>query len=164
MTAARIRFAEATAGLEQIAQHLSACDQNFVPPLTARLDLASYAAKIAEKAVTFEAWREMQLVGLVAVYLNDPDGREAFVTSVSVVAAISGRGIGAALLGSALDAARERGFQRMNLEVHKDNRHAIAFYRRFGFLAFDGERDDGHITMYLPLAPGEAVALSGGLL
>ena len=162
MTGRTVRFAQSTATADQIRAHLLACEQSFVPPLAGRLDIEDYAEKIARKAVTFEAWREPELAGLVAAYLNDPDGQEGFVTSVSVVESVVGRGIGAALLGTCIDAARDSGFQQMKLEVHRDNGRAIEFYQRFGFLTLD--RDGDNILMRLPLVRNEPVALTGGLL
>ena len=85
-----VRYAVANASREELSAHLVRCDPHFVPRLSERLDIVSYAQKIHEKAVTFEAWNGGSLVGLVAAYMNDPDGREAYVTNVSVEVAFQG--------------------------------------------------------------------------
>jgi putative acetyltransferase len=49
------------------------------------------------------------------------------------VAGWRGRGLGARLLASTLDAAEARGIARAELFVRSDNEPAISLYRRFGF-------------------------------
>jgi ribosomal protein S18 acetylase RimI-like enzyme len=130
---AGVRYGADAATREQLEDHLRRCDARFIPPLGGRVDIAAYAAKIRQAAVTFEAWRGERLVGLVAAYLNDPAGGTGFVTSVSVEPEFAGRGIGEELMHNCLRRARERGFGRLVLEVGTANDRAIALYRRLGF-------------------------------
>ena len=60
---------------------------------------------------------------------------EATVTNIAVREDFRGQGIGAALLGAALDMAKERGISAVTLEVRKSNEPAIKLYNRFGFEA-----------------------------
>ena len=53
-----------------------------------------------------------------------------------------GRGVGAALLTAALDLASRRDSIRIELDVHADNRVAIALYEKFGFVR-EGVQSDG---------------------
>ena len=69
----------------EIAEHLSRCDADFVPPLSGRVEINDYAKKIASKATRFEAWSGGTLVGLVAAYCNDQEKHIAYITSVSVL-------------------------------------------------------------------------------
>lgn len=131
--AAAVRYAKDAASATAIEAHLQRCDTAFVPPLSERLDVAGYAAKIRANAVTLEAWSGGALVGLVAAYLNRPDAEEGFVTSVSVEARHRGSGIADALMHNCIRLARERGFRRIGLEVHAQADRAIALYRRHGF-------------------------------
>lgn len=128
-----VLYAVDVATSTQIGTHLLRCDQHFVPRLSQRLDIAAYAAKLRKSAVTFEAWSGAALVGLVAAYLNDPQGEAGFVTSVSVEAGFQGEGIGDALMHNCIGRARERGFKRIGIEVGATNEKAIALYRRHGF-------------------------------
>lgn len=57
-----------------------------------------------------------------------------------------GRGVGAALLDAAEAAARERGADRIGLEVRTDNNGAISFYEKHGYHRLGchkGYYDDG---------------------
>ena len=76
----------------EIAAHLRICNNGFVPPLSGRGNIGSYAHKITGKAQCFEAWANGELAGLVAAYCNAPERGAAFVTSVSVY--LVGRGGG----------------------------------------------------------------------
>jgi GNAT superfamily N-acetyltransferase len=44
-----------------------------------------------------------------------------------------GRGLGAALVGAAIERARERGCRRVELDTNEDNEPALGLYHRFGF-------------------------------
>ena len=58
---------------------------------------------------------------------------EAYVQTIAVAPAHQRHGLGARLLTALLDDARERGIDRIGLEVRVDNAAAIAMYERFGF-------------------------------
>lgn len=62
-----------------------------------------------------------------------PDGTQADVLTIAVRPEFWGRGIGSALLGSLLAAARDRGCAEVFLEVRADNPRARGLYLRRGF-------------------------------
>lgn len=62
-----------------------------------------------------------------------PGGTQADVLTIAVRPAYWGQGIGSALLGALLDAARDRGCTEVFLEVRADNPRAHGLYRRRGF-------------------------------
>lgn len=71
--------------------------------------------------------------------------------SVGVLPEYRRMGVGGRLVQEALDAARRRGFERVELEVYASNQAAIRLYQKFGFLTegvrkrgrkFDGVYDD----------------------
>lgn len=137
-----VAYREATASAAAIQAHLALADDVRQGLLARGVDSGCYAAKLAARATTFEAWLDGALVGLVAAYLNDPAGRIGYITNVSVVAAARGNGIALALLRRCLDRAMAGGFHTVMLEVSRDNRQAIALYGRIGFEALPaaGER------------------------
>jgi ribosomal-protein-alanine N-acetyltransferase len=62
-----------------------------------------------------------------------PGGTQADVLTIAVRQAYWGKGIGSALLGTLLDAARDRGCAEVFLEVRADNPRAHGLYLRRGF-------------------------------
>jgi hypothetical protein len=72
-----------------------------------------------------------------------------------------GKGLGRQLILAAVDAARERGFERIELDVVASNERARALYAQVGFVEegvrrrarkFDGQYDDD-VIMALLLTP-----------
>lgn len=135
---ATVEFLIDRASTAQIADHLRRCDAEFAPPLSGRVAIADYAGKIASGATRFEAWSGDTLVGLVATYCNDREARIAYLTSVSVLKAWTGKGIAARLLGQCLEHAKGAGMRRISLEVTRSNAPAVALYGKNGFVADPG--------------------------
>jgi ribosomal protein S18 acetylase RimI-like enzyme len=133
----------------QIADHLLRCDEQFVPPLGGRVDITNYAIKIVDRSVRFEAWHEGALIGLVAAYSDLNAHRVAFITSVSVVADWSRRGIGTRLVRDCVAYAAQLRLHSVRLEVNGQNRSAIRLYERLGFSS--GEARGQSIYMHLDL-------------
>lgn len=148
-----IEFLLNKASAAQIAEHLLRCDADFVPPLSGRVEIRDYAQKIASKATRFEAWTGGTLVGLVAAYCNDQEKRIAYITSVSVLKAWSGKGIAAGLVGQCVEHAKASGMRQVSLEVAGDNAPAIKLYEKSGFVA--GKANAPLVTMNLYLKSGE---------
>jgi ribosomal protein S18 acetylase RimI-like enzyme len=126
------------ASVVEIAEHLTRCDADFVPTLSLRVEINSYAQKIASKAMRFEAWSGGTLVGMVAAYCNDYEKRIAYLTSVSVLRAWTSQGIAARLVGQCIEYAKASGMRQISLEVARDNTRATTLYGKIGFVAGKG--------------------------
>jgi ribosomal protein S18 acetylase RimI-like enzyme len=137
----------------EIAEHLSRCDADFVPPLSGRVEISDYAQKIASKATRFEAWSGGTLVGLVAAYCNDQEKRVAYITSVSVLKEWMSKGIAARLMSQCIEHAKASGMRQVSLEVASDNAPAIRLYEKSGFAV--GKVNAPFVTMDLHLKSGE---------
>src|SRR4051794_20651016 len=140
-----LRYRRDTATSDDVRAHLTRCDADFTPPLSARLDLGDYAAKLAERAARFEAWDGGRLVGLVAAYVT-PGAPEAFISNVSVVSELRGHGVAAALVADCIDRARGAGAATLRRGGAPADRAAAKFYEKFGFPRRDPEPDDGPTT------------------
>src|SRR6476469_8801761 len=103
-----LQYRRDTATADDVHAHLARCAADFTPPLSARLDLRDYAAKLAARAARFEAWDGGELVGLVAAYVT-PGAPEAFISNVSVVSELRGQGVAAALVAGCIEDARGSG-------------------------------------------------------
>lgn len=121
-------------GADDIRAHLTTCAASFTPPLDGRVAIPDYAAKLATSAERFEAWEGSTLIGLVAVYCNDPARARAFVTSVSVLPERMRAGLGRRLLEAAIAHVRGLGFAHLALCVDR-SAAALDLYRRLGFVA-----------------------------
>lgn len=155
MTSVSIRFSRNRSSAPDIQLHLTVCSDRFVPPLSGRVDVPAYAAKLAHRAERFEAWSDTCLVGLVALYCPPEgpapvpsafpvrDGQrhvgEAFISNVSVMPAHLRQGIARHLLADAIAHCRGRA-ARIALKVDR-RAAALRLYRSSGF-AIEGAEDD----------------------
>jgi ribosomal protein S18 acetylase RimI-like enzyme len=83
----------------------------------------------------FLAWRLREVVGFAATRRVSADTVE--LSGIVVRRSCAGRGIGTALLDSAMDAARRHGYRRMIVETETSNVPAKAFYEARGFAVGD---------------------------
>jgi len=144
----QIAYTSNRASEAQIVEHLSRCDSSFVPPLSMRVEIDSYARKIASAAVRFEAW-DRTLVGLLAAYCNDRHSGVAYITSVSVLEEWRGRKIASRLLKNCISHARAEGYRQVALEVDGENTGALSLYAKEGFTVSAAK--DGAVIMQLDI-------------
>lgn len=94
--------------------------------------------------------------------LNRPIYLHIGQLGMGVVSEHRGKGIGSALLNTAITAAKENGLTRIALSVRSPNKPAIALYEKFGFahegthknaILLDGEYEDEY-SMGLSLNQG----------
>jgi ribosomal protein S18 acetylase RimI-like enzyme len=122
-----------------VQHHLNKCKDNFIPALHETVDIAEYSKKIVENAVTFEAWIQDELVGLVAAYLNDRENRTGFISNVSVLKEYAGKGIASQLINNCIEFARENKFREILLEVNGNNLQAVKLYEKYHFTQQDSK-------------------------
>lgn len=129
----KISYKVKTATKVEIQWHLEQCDEKFIPKLSSTVDLATYAQKIFENAITFEAWQNGILIGIVAAYFNNLTDKIGYITNVSTLPNFAGKGIGFQLVKNTINYANENLFVQIKLEVNEKNTHAIQLYKKFNF-------------------------------
>jgi len=140
-----------SASEEQIFGHLNECSTYFVPELNAVVNVGEYSKKIFQKSVTFEAWNDGRLAGLVAVYCNDSETRAAYITSVSVVREFLGAGVGSKLLGMCISYVKLNRFIEIVLEVNVMNAPAVKLYQKYGFAIFENKGSSTLMKLTFPV-------------
>ena len=126
-----ISYHENHASPAEITAHLVACDRDFIPPLSGRVNMASYVAKLSAHSRRIEAWAGGKLIGLVAFYHNT--GGTAYVSNVSVIKAWRGRNISSILMRQCITEASRSHANEVSLEVGDTNTIAIDLYQQLGF-------------------------------
>jgi len=139
-----IKYKIKTASTEEIFTFLFQSKDDFIPPLHETVNLNEYSGKISERALTFEAWDNGQMIGLVAAYFNDPEGRTGFITSINIIKDYMGKGIATKLMNMCLTYGRQNNFKEIELEVNSKNKKAIKLYEKFGFLE-SGNTDEDRV-------------------
>ncbi|MDU1323248.1 MAG: GNAT family N-acetyltransferase [Clostridium botulinum] len=126
---------------KNICHHLFKCDNNFIAQLSQRVDVQHFSRKIFEKSVTFEAWENGILIGLVSAYFNDVENRFGYINNVSIIKKDMGKGIANELLDMSIKYAVEHNFKEIKLEVSKNNFVAMKLYKKKGFYISKNEKD-----------------------
>lgn len=127
-----IIFRVNTAKYEDIYNHLNEVSKLFFSELTNRVNIIDYAKKINIYAQKIEAWHNNKLIGLLAYYIAN-DGREYFVTNISVYEHFQNKGIGASLMSQLKTLAKEKSVDRIRLECARELK-ILNFYKRNGFV------------------------------
>jgi ribosomal protein S18 acetylase RimI-like enzyme len=137
-----------------IVAHLQRCDHLFMPSLSSRINLFAYAQKIEQHAVRFECLYAGELIGLIAMYANDPTGVYAHITNVSLEQQFQGQGIAQKLLENAIAYTYQNHFSFINLQVNPKNSQAMKLYHKFGFATTTSASVDA-VEMTLTLTKNE---------
>lgn len=137
----KLDFKMNTASEAEILLHLSDCSHSFIPQLNSRVDVAKYAERIAKHSVTFEAWNDNKLIGLLAAYFNDVEYFCGYITNVSVYKEYEGKGVASRLLEQSISYAGNNKFKEILLEVNELNLHAIKLYKKHNFATKNKQGD-----------------------
>jgi ribosomal protein S18 acetylase RimI-like enzyme len=98
------------------------------PPVDVEAQTEQFASSAAG---TIVAVVRGGVVGMVNV---EPSGSGTGRLAMAVAKSWRGRGVGSALVASAIDEAREQGLRKLSLDVFPHNEAAITLYRKFGFV------------------------------
>ena len=126
-----IKYSLNKSSLNQIKTHLEKCSEHFIPPLNKSVDINNYSKKIEEKSIRFEAWQENELIGFIAVYIDNPEFN--FITNVSVLQKFKREGIASKLINRCIDYSLKSNKKSIKLEVWKSNEKALSFYHKHNF-------------------------------
>ena len=133
MSFANIFFKIKSANINNIEDHLTECSHLFIPPLDTYIDIKRYSKKLFSNAITFEAWDDGKLIGLIAIYLNDFDSKIGFITNVSIAENYLGCGLATELIKRSIEFSRGEKIKKISLEVNRNNNKAISLYKKCGF-------------------------------
>ncbi len=122
-----------TADAASVLVHLNKCKDNFMPALDKIVDIREYSKKIVENSITFEAWVNNNLAGLIAAYFNDKKNQSGFITNISIVNEYTGKGLALELLKNCIAYGKQKKFKEIHLEVFHENKHAIRLYQKNDF-------------------------------
>lgn len=95
---------------------------------------AAVRTNIEKKNPHFVATHDGDVVGWCEIVrLEKPLFRHVGILEMGLVPEWRAKGIGMSMIAAALDAAKERGFVRVELTVFADNKRAVALYEKAGF-------------------------------
>lgn len=116
-----------------IYQLLKKVDSDFEPPLSLNLDLNEYSKKIASRAILFTRFEDKELIALCAIYANDEERLQAYLTMLAVDPAFRGIGLAKKIIAEMEVYVLKNGFKSIRLEVYKTNHGALSMYKSIGY-------------------------------
>lgn len=133
MSLPEIQFFIKKASVVDLLSNLKTCDLDFFPSLSSRVSLEEYAKKLYNNSITFEAWDDNELIGMVAVYFNDLQESIGYISNVCVEDKYKGYHIASDLMKKCINYAKEHEFKSIILEVNEKSGAAIHLYHKFNF-------------------------------
>lgn len=128
-----ISFKNNHTSLQEIADILFLCDNDFIPALSKIVDILSYSNKIFEKAEIFGAYESSDLCGFLAMYCNNFISRSAFISLICILPQYRKLNIGLRLCDIAILHAKASRMRSIELKVGVENTTAINLYQKIGF-------------------------------
>jgi ribosomal protein S18 acetylase RimI-like enzyme len=137
------------AAVPDLLSNLKACDMDFVPPLSQRVNLDEYSNKLYTNSITFEAWSNNKLIGMVAAYFNNLGDSSAYVSNVCVENVYKGNNIATVLMKNCINYGIEKNFKTISLNVDENNLAAINLYKKCNFIIIGKNKTDVTMTLVL---------------
>lgn len=111
------------------------CDNDFIPKLSSRVKIEDYCKKLYNFSdlVSIHLSNKKSPIGLVAIYCNNLNSKESFISSICILKEYRGIGLSKILLKEAIELSKNKGMMSISLEVGKSNFAAIKLYESYGF-------------------------------
>lgn len=117
---------------QQFIKLLESLNNNHDSPLVEK-DIVDYVTHIFDNATIKTIMDNDRLIAFIAYYDNDLTKKDAFLSMIAVDFDYRSKGYGKLLLNEAISKLKKLGFVYFNLEVLKQNKVAIAFYKKYNF-------------------------------
>ena len=124
---------------KSLLEFLVSIDHDFNPPLSSKVELHDYVAKIMASAELMLDYDCDKVIGKVVVYCNDYAGKKAYIPLVGVLHEYRNKGVAKKLMSDAILLAEKRDFS--SIGIHSNNPVAVRLYESLGFVVVEhGER------------------------
>ncbi len=121
--------------------------KNDLPPLNSSDSfLDNMANKLTDNAIFIVCELNEVNLGFAAYYANNAKLGEAYISLIAVNSNYRCNGVGSVILNSIIENVRKLGYNRIKLEVSKDNINGINFYKKNGFVYL---KDSGVNSQYM---------------
>lgn len=121
---------EKVVGKESTEKILYEFKDSFFNPMKEE-DISRYAEKWCKYAEVYVGKEGKITAGLLVFYMNHRE--MAYLTSIVVKKEYQRKGYGERLLKYFIETSRLHGFEKMRLEVNRENQKAIKLYEKYGF-------------------------------
>ena len=127
----QLKFSYGKLTFEEVREFLLETDKEFPTPLSAHVDIDSYAQKLSEFSDFAICRDEDDIVGMISCYTNNPPA--GYISNVCVKRDFQGKGILSKLFRLLVIKGKEKGIHTVRLEVDENNAKALSVYNHLGF-------------------------------
>lgn len=140
-----IEYRYNTSSEKEILTHLQSVDEDFVVPLSRRVNIDEYAHKLYTRAIRAESYLGGggQLIGLVAYYVSQ---EMYFITNVSVCKPYVSHGIATKLLQLVKNNAKNQNINKLEVEA---DAALMPFYSKNGFVVASKAEGNNYKMVFL---------------
>lgn len=135
---------------KKVLELLLECNNSFTPPLSENIPytIEQYANRLSSNATFVLCSDDGKTIGFIAFYINEESGF-LYIPQIWVSDAYQRRGIGAIMMET-LKKRISSTIKAIRLEVRKNNRKAVPFYIKFGFISINDEGNKYLMEKKLP--------------
>lgn len=130
-TVVEIKHFAPPSNVKDIETFLRNVDKEFIPELSARVDIAEYSQKLSHSAEIFNMYIDGDIVGNISVYMNQ--GTQGYISSFAISSEYQRKGLGKKLWKEVESYAKDKNITEIFLEVSRKNKTAFLFYQCLGF-------------------------------
>lgn len=124
-------FTYGTLPFEEVRTFLLETDNEFPTPLSASVDINSYAKKLSEFSDFSICRDEDGIIGMISCYTNNPPA--GYISNVCIKKEFQGRGVLSILFSLLVINGKRKGIKTVQLEVEESNTSALNVYLHLGF-------------------------------
>lgn len=117
----------------ELTSFLMQMDREFPHPLSSKCLLSEYAHKLIAGGLVEGAWKEGELLGILAGYANNREKLEAYISVLVVDPKYRGRHISSMLLNAFEVEARDAGMKYSRVFTYRTNSAAFGLYSAHGY-------------------------------
>lgn len=118
----------------EICKALIEISDAHTPSLIEKIpNIDEYASKLFYKAEVYVSFTEPKILGLIAFYANDKKSKISYISQIAVQIYAQNMHIGKQLLDICFQVSKRNKMHKVKLEVNKNNKNAIRFYKKNGF-------------------------------
>ena len=118
---------------DQLFEFILKMDNDFVPPLSARVNLNNYVTKLLESAEVLTCFDAEKIAGVLAFYHNDYVNKYGYITYLAIDEPYRGKGIATQLLDECISYCKKSGMYFINVETWETNKPVLRLYMSKGF-------------------------------
>ncbi len=133
---------------EELSKYLVKVDKDFSPALSDyHSDLIKYAEQLLEKGIVWLSIVDNQSVGMIAVYANDTENKNAYLAILSTIQQYRKLGVAQKMMTVLLEYLCTTKMQK--IRVRSNNPSAIYLYKKNGFIESGEEYVKGKHKFWL---------------